>query len=261
MNVSLTQYIFLAVHIPLEMFLGPVYILLSTPVRAITMPNAPDLVDPWAAVKYILVNPYTASKLLRTKRTKTVTNPTTNKLWWPKTSISAVGPFAARSPYSRYHRKLCLARSIEAATFGHVKVNHILVRDPELMYVVAPVKVPRPTPLARVHPEWRERFVSARRTLVDYLRRVKGVDSVEEALRLTAQRIGAAESTLQGFLYGKTELTAEQSALLHRLTGIPHYVPVNIMLSTSWRVRQGDILARIDDADDEWFRHNYPNDD
>lgn len=204
------------------------------------MKTPQPLVDPWIAAKYILCTPWAASKLLYVKSgesAKSVSYPTTLR-WFDAARISTVGPFASGATHSKWGRKLTLARSISAATFGHITVHDILTRDSDGSYLVVPRKVPQPQIIDRVHPEWRERVVPVLRDVIRYIRKAG-------AVAVTAHRIGASEATLRQFLQCQTALTPEQAQRLHILTGVPYYVPANVVLASSWRTRQADILGRI----------------
>ena len=253
------MYIFRRMCSTLEMYSDLVYILPSTPTRStnVTSRKTPSadqpLVDPWVAAKYIMCTPWAASHLLHVKTTVAVSYPTALR-WFDTPRISMVGPFATSSTYGKWGRKITLARSISAATFGYVKVSDILARDHEVMYVVSPRKVAQPKIMDRVHPDWRERLAPVLRDVIRYIRKVSS-SSFDEAVALTAYRIGASEATLRGFLQCRTELTMEQAHKLHQLTGVPYYVPANVVLATSWRARQDEIIERInptmDSPDDD----------
>ena len=207
------------------------------------MPHTPrttSMVDPWVATKYILCNANVAGRLLHLRRSTAISPPTAYR-WFKHDRVARVGPFKASAAYGNWGRKLTLARSIEAATFGHVKVRDMLSHSAGDL-VTKPLMVPQPTTINRIHPEWRKEYTSGLRRIIEYVRQVGAPTA--------AKRFGLSVASLREVLQCEHAFTPDQSVQVHRLTGVPYHVLVNVELATRWRVRQDEIIARIDDAND-----------
>jgi len=136
-----------------------------------------DPVDPWAAVRYLLVNPNRASQLLEVSRA-------TMYQWWEHLTLCSLPPFTAL----RSRQRTSLAIALSVATFGYVPFYHVL-RQEGARHVTHVTPVPHPRPIHRIHPEHRRAYAPIIKALVQHIHRIRQPNNASRFV-VAAQQFG-----------------------------------------------------------------------
>jgi hypothetical protein len=179
--------------------------------------------NPWVAVKYLLYYQHAALIALRTKPRQPLANKTV-AAWWKLPYIEKVGPFAARSSQANKARKLVLAQSIDAATFGYVSFADCIVAGHD-GWQVDPRLLPHPKPTHRIHPDDREEYSEALAKMLR-LAKAQGIDAFAHKLRMPPHGV-------RNVLQCKQVLTNQQAETAAQLLNVSDVFLVMVRLTTN----------------------------